>query len=254
MSTLDPQAFTSLIIIIFLVGALIGSIGIGGVLLVPALTYFGDIAVHAAIAAAMFSYLFSGLVGAYLYASRGSIEWVNGWWLCAGAMPGAFLGALLLSMLSGVLVKLIIAAFVLAAGTNALIKTPDIERDARKSGVVWLLLIGFVVGVCSSISGTGGPLVLVPLLVWLQWPVLMAVGLSQLIQLPVSLLATAGNMRYGYVDFKLGLGIAVVMIVGVVLGARLAHRLPSVFLRRLVGGVLSILGIAMLWQTLTSAL
>ena len=46
------------------VGVLIGAIGIGGVLLVPMLTYVLGISIHVAIATAMFSYLFTGIVGA----------------------------------------------------------------------------------------------------------------------------------------------------------------------------------------------
>lgn len=253
MSATDLQTSISLVLIVILVGGLIGSIGVGGVLLVPAMTYLGDIAVHNAIAAAMFSYFFSGAVGAYLYASRGSIDWANGWWLCAGAIPGAFLGALLLSKLSSIVILSVIAIFVIAAGINALCTAPVNTLSPRFDGVIWLSLIGFIVGVCSSLSGTGGPLVLVPLLVWLQWPVITAVGFSQLIQLPISLLATAGNFQFGSVDFKLGFGIAMLMILGVAVGARLAHRLSAVFLRRLVGIFLSILGIFMLGQTVFNA-
>jgi uncharacterized membrane protein YfcA len=51
-----------------LVGVLIGCIGIGGVLLVPSLVYIGGMDVHIAIASCMFSYLFSGAIGAFEFA------------------------------------------------------------------------------------------------------------------------------------------------------------------------------------------
>ena len=66
------------------VGVLIGAIGIGGVLLVPMLTYVLGISIHVAIATAMFSYLFTGIVGAFEYARRGSVNWSKGVWLCLG--------------------------------------------------------------------------------------------------------------------------------------------------------------------------
>ena len=47
-----------------IVGILIGAIGIGGVLLVPTLTYLLGLGIHVAIATAMFTYVFSGAVGA----------------------------------------------------------------------------------------------------------------------------------------------------------------------------------------------
>ena len=59
-----------------LAGVLIGCIGIGGVLLVPALTYLGGIDIHVAITSCMVSYMFAGLVGAVSYARKGSIRWL----------------------------------------------------------------------------------------------------------------------------------------------------------------------------------
>jgi Sulfite exporter TauE/SafE. len=58
------------------------------------LTYALGFGIHVAIATAMFSYLFSGAVGAIEYSRRGSIQWNMGLWLCLGGMPGAYLGAL----------------------------------------------------------------------------------------------------------------------------------------------------------------
>ncbi len=74
---LSPMSVLALITICgfsFLVGALIGGVGVGGVLLVPALVYLGGVDIHVAIAAAMFSYLFTGVVGATVYARRGLFQ------------------------------------------------------------------------------------------------------------------------------------------------------------------------------------
>jgi len=50
----------ALVIICLFVGLLIGAVGIGGVLLVPALAFVADIGVHEAIPACMLSYLATG--------------------------------------------------------------------------------------------------------------------------------------------------------------------------------------------------
>jgi len=243
--------FIGLIVpIVLLVGVLIGSIGVGGVLLVPALTYLAGIEIHIAIAACMLSYAFSGIVGATIYARHKTIRWESGLWLCLGAMPGAYFGALVVSVLPARTVTLVIAVFVVMAGINALRKPGDVSEDKRHESKTLLVLIGVVVGFGSALSGTGGPLLLVPLLVWLNWPVLTAVGLSQIIQLPISLLATVGNYLHGQVNVMLALGIASVMIVGVTIGAGLAHKLPALRLRRIVAVVLSFVGMMMLWKAL----
>ena len=97
-----------------------------------------------------------------------------------------------------------------------------------------LLAIGLATGTGSALSGSGGPLILVPVLVWLNWPVLTAVGLGQLIQLPVSLLADVANVRAGTIDIPLGLCIAATVTAGVTIGARIAHRQPAALLRKVV--------------------
>lgn len=221
-----------------LVGVLIGCIGIGGVLLVPSLTYVGGMEVQVAIASCMLSYLFSGAVGAIEYARRGTVRWAMVGWLCLGAMPGAYLGALAVSIVSGRLLELAIAVLIVLSGLHTLLGRPGSEDSGPAPGAAALALIGGVTGFGSAMTGTGGPLILVPILVWLGTPVLTAVGLSQVIQLPVAALATAGNLAHGRVDILVGGGIAVLLMAGVMVGARLAHRLPASTLRRVVAVVL----------------
>lgn len=226
---------------------LIGSVGVGGILLVPALIYLAGIDVHIAIASCMFSYAFSGLIGAFLYARKGSIRWSSGLWLCAGAMPGAWVGATLVNQLASEWVTLIIAAFVFFAAISS-IRTERAKfltpTDNHESGTLRtipridrplpLFVLGLLTGTGSALSGSGGPLILVPALVWLNWPVLTAVGLGQLIQIPISLLADVANFRAGTVDLPLALAIAVTLTAGVALGAGIAHRQPAALLRKVV--------------------
>jgi uncharacterized membrane protein YfcA len=226
------------------VGVLIGSIGIGGVLLVPMLTYLGGIEIHTAIAVAMFSYLFTGAVGATVYARRRSIRWPMAIWLCAGAMPAAFAGSWLTNLLPGHVLEIIIAVFVIFSGANAL--RPDhagaVENSAL-DGRVNLLLIGVVTGLGSAMSGTGGPLLLVPILIWLKVPVLTAIGLSQAIQLPIATLATAGNLIYGQLDFLFGAVVAAGLTAGSFAGAHAAHMVSQAVLKRVVAVVLIAVGL-----------
>lgn len=240
--------FTGLGLLVLLglaVGVLIGCIGIGGVLLVPSLTYIGGLQVHVAIATCMFSYLFSGAVGALEFARRGSIRWSMCGWLCAGAMPGAFLGAANVSVIPGVYLELLIAALILLSGVHALLRR-DGSGEGRVPGVTQLVIIGAITGYGSAMSGTGGPLLLVPILVYLRVPMLTAVGLGQVIQLPIAALATWGNLVYGNVDFAVGLGIAALLMIGVTAGARIAHWVPSHVLRRIVAVVLLLVSVLIL--------
>lgn len=229
----------------FGVGVLIGGVGVGGVLLVPALVYLGGVDIHVAIAAAMFSYLFTGVVGAAVYARRGSIRWPVAGWLCIGAAPAAFAGAWATIAIPKSALELVIAGFALFAGVNALRTGQPEGEPVTGPGRPGLTLIGAATGFVSAMTGTGGPLVLVPALLWLRFPVLTAVGLSQAVQLPIATLATAGNIAYGRLDLVLGGAIAVGLAAGAAVGALVAHRVPRAHLRRTVACVLIAVGLYM---------
>ena len=75
-----------------LVGFLVGSVGVGGVLLPPALTYIVGMNIHLAMATSMFSFLFTGAVGTVMYSRKRSVDWRMVGWLTLGITPAALLG------------------------------------------------------------------------------------------------------------------------------------------------------------------
>lgn len=241
---MTPLAAISLGMLGLLAGLLIGAVGIGGVILVPALVYFGGIPIHAAIAGAMMSYVLTGLIGTLVYAGKNSIRWGMAGWLCAGAMPAALAGALAAGRASSLLLEILIGLLTAASGVRALPASPadDGARSAISNSA--LGFIGAVTGFGSALSGTGGPLILVPILMWLELPVLTAIALSQAIQLPIALLATAGNALSGNLDLTLGVLLAAGLAVGTFVGARIAHAVPRAILRRAVAMVLVVVGAA----------
>jgi uncharacterized protein len=68
-------------------GLMIGCIGIGGVILVPALVFLAGVAIQIAIPAAMFAYILSGLVATVEFARNKSIDWRMASSLCIGGTP-----------------------------------------------------------------------------------------------------------------------------------------------------------------------
>ena len=229
-----------------IVGVFIGCLGIGGVMLVPALSYLGGIPIPTAIAAAMMGYLLTGAVGAAIYARRKSIRWSMALWLCAGAMPAALAGAWTSNNVPPVFLELCIGLLTTSAGVHAIMgmRNPSDQRRALSRPV--LVLIGVVTGFVSAITGTGGPLVVVPVLLWLQMPILTAIGLSQAVQFPIATLATVGNFVYGAPDLLLGAILAVALAGGAGIGANLAHAIPRDLLRRIVAAVLIGVGLVIL--------
>ena len=171
-------------------GLLIGCIGIGGVLLVPCLSLAG-IDIHAAIGASLLTYIFSGAIGVALYARHGSIDWRSAAWLAAGAAPGAFLGSMIAVHTREQILLALVGATVAFAGWRILRRRAEgAEREANVPQPLVLVAIAVAVGIASALTGTGGPVLLVPLLMWLSVPVLTSVGLSQAIQIPIAFMAT----------------------------------------------------------------
>ena len=236
----------ALLAIGLLVGVLIGAVGVGGVLLVPALAYVGGMAIHVAIASAMVAYFFAGAVGSIEFARRGSLRWNDAAWLTVGAVPGAFAGAAATSAVPGYVLELLIALLIIGSALNSLRRHAPLSREAGTLTGTALVLIGIVTGIASSMTGTGGPLVLIPVLLWLHVPVLAAVGLSQVIQLPISVFATAGNVVYGVIDVTVAAALSVLLMIGVWFGARIAHRASSTTLKRIVSLMLVGVGLMML--------
>jgi uncharacterized protein len=226
----------------FISGLLIGCIGIGGVFLVPCLSLAG-VDVHAAIGASMFSFIFSGAIGVWLYAREDSIAWRSAAWLGAGAAPGAFLGALLAAHTRGDILLLLVGATVAFAGWRVL-RRPASKPGNRDVHFAPSLLagIGAAVGIGSALTGTGGPVLLVPLLMWSGAPVLTAVGLSQAIQVPIAFMASLGNFWTGSLELLLAAVLSVGVTLGSAVGARIAHAVPGHFLTRLVAVALLLVG------------
>jgi uncharacterized membrane protein YfcA len=235
----------SLIFICFIVGLLIGAVGIGGVLLVPSLNIIAGIGVHEAVPACMLAYLATGTIGVIVYARHGSIHWDKVFWLCLGAVPAAFLGSVSLLSIPAFVVMFVIALLMIFAGIDALIKsyrTAEHSHRARQLGRMHFIVIGFITGFGSAITGTGGPLIIVPIIIFLGLPVLTAVGLSQAIQLPIASFASIGNWMSGNLNFNLALLIAAAMVVGSLGGAMLVHRLPTKPIRKLIAFLLVFVG------------
>ncbi|HWG79507.1 MAG TPA: sulfite exporter TauE/SafE family protein [Stellaceae bacterium] len=236
-----------------IVGVAIGATGIGGVLLVPLLAYILGVPVPMAIAVALWSYLWSGLVAVWLYARRGSVPWRPALWLCLAAAPAAYLGALAVAVAPSRVLEGLIAAILVLAGLNAL-RQPHVSTGATHPlGTPALAALGGMTGFAAALTGAGGALILVPLLVALGEPVLAAIGLGQVIQLPIAAIATLTNLWHGRIDLLLGSVLALALSLGIAAGVPLAHKLPQAALRRLLALTMLAAGAAIGVRLLLSA-
>jgi len=207
----------------------------------PALVHLGGFEARAAVTAPMVGYLCAGLMGAVVYARHGSIRWRPALALCCGAAPAAYAGALAVPVLPAGVLELGMALLLILTGVNAVRRTSSTVPSSPAAplpGAAALTLIGAAVGFLSVATGTGGPVILVPLLLWLGLPILAAVGLTQVIQVPIGALAAVASAVQGMADWPVALLLAIGLTGGAWLGARIAHRVPQARLHRWLGVVL----------------
>ncbi|HZP91842.1 MAG TPA: sulfite exporter TauE/SafE family protein [Burkholderiales bacterium] len=221
----------------FAVGVFIGSAGVGGVLLIPALIAFAGLPVHAATASALFSFLFTGVAGAWLFRRRGSIDWAVSLPVCAGAFLLSATGALAASATRPAALQFAVAAIVLAAGLYVLLPVSRARATAPPAARSRAALFGLgaAAGFGAGFSGAGGPLFSVPLMVACGYEPLLAVGTGQVVQIAAALSGSVGNQLHGAIDYPTAVLVTVFELPGVALGTRLAHAVPAVWLRRTVG-------------------
>ena len=114
--------------------------------------------------------------------------------------------------------------------------------------IILYITLGLVVGTISGIVGIGGGVFLTPALVFLF-------GFSQhnaqgttiaLLVPPIGLLAAWTYYQEGYVNFKVAALICLGFFLGGLIGAKWAVELPDLWLRRIFGATMVLLGIKMM--------
>lgn len=226
------------------VGVLAGCTGIGPALLPPMLAYLGGMNLHLAMATSMWSFLLTATTGTVSYSRRGSVNWNMVLWLSIGIIPAAILGARVNALLPTGVLSIILATVIILAGLNALLKPPKVSEQIPGIRALTLLPIGAFVGFGSALTGTGGPILLIPVLLVMRVPTLIAIGVSQVIVLPLAAFSTVGYFFYGQINFAIGTSLGVILALGVLVGVRIAHSLPTLTLQRILA--LALIGIGLL--------
>lgn len=239
-------------IVIGLAGLSMGATSLGGVLVAPALNALRGEPLAGAVAASGFAFLLTGLLA--LAQSDGSI--LNRLKidapLHAGALLGAGAGAALTAWTPESWIRLWIGAIALASGFHTLWTLQrgqqhlDPNRAERWPAAGELGWIGLAVGVGSALSGTGGPMLLLPWLMARSCPINRSIACALAIQVPIAISATATHLVGGRLDFSLGLGVAAVLVPCAWLGRNAARRAPSRLLRQSAAALLILAGLWLL--------
>src|SRR6185436_1123492 len=230
------------------VGFFTGAVGPGGILLIPAFVILGGLDIHEATATTLFVFLFTGVLGTWLFYRRGHVYWRIVIPVCVGSVAFSYLGAVVNAMVESRLLTIIIAGAYLLLPPG---RAEGSYRDGHGASQQALLLaIGALSGFGSGLSGAGGAVFSVPLMLIFGFMPMAAIGTSQVLQIVVAASGTVGNLQYGSVDFMAAAWVAVFALAGVAIGVRTAQGASALVQRRMVAGLCMVVGTFMLVRAL----
>jgi uncharacterized membrane protein YfcA len=238
--------YAAVVLVAVPAGLLIGAVGIGGVLLPPALIWLSGLDPHTAAGTASWCFLFTSVVGITAYARRRALPWRLAILLTAGAAPAAAGGALTNGIAPAWVLHLALAALTLGSGVYNLLPRRETAAGREALPATGAVLIGAAVGFGSALTGTGGAVLLVPVLLSLAVRPRTAVAASQLVSLPLVAFACAAYAADGRIRYGPGTLLGLVSGTAVVAGAALAVRLPQRRLRQAASATLVGVGVLLL--------
>lgn len=214
----------------------------------------GGLDIHEATATTLFVFLFTGLLGTWMFHRRGHLYPRIAAPVCIGSVAFSYLGAFVNAMVESRPLTIIIAAVIVFSGVYVLLPARHAEgsyRDGRGASQQALLFgAGALSGFGSGLSGAGGAVFSVPLMLILGFKPLAAIGTSQVLQIVVATSGTAGNLRYGSVNFMAAAWVVLFALAGVAIGVRTAQSASALVQRRMVAGLCIVVGAFMLVRSL----
>jgi uncharacterized membrane protein YfcA len=220
-----------------IVGVLVGLTGVAGFLLPIVYTGPLGMGVPEGLALSFAAFIVSGALGAMNYKRAGNLDIPFGIRLSIGSLVGAVLGVKLNLVIPEGQVKILLYMVVLLSGVSILLRKDKVQTEGGgKTGyqitehLPATLALGFVTGVICSLSGAGGPVLVMPLLVVLGVNVGIALFNSVFIGIP----ACIGYMtQCSALDLLPVLAAALLAhSIGVVFGSKNAVRINQIVLKK----------------------
>ena len=250
----------------FGVGVVVGLTGIGGgALMTPLLVLVFGVAPHTAVGTDLVFACITKLFGVFAHGRRGTVDWLVVRRLAAGSLPAALLAMLWLALAessqrrAGVIMPVLGAALLLTAGGLLLrrhlhevgkrLRTVSPAQFKRVQPAL-TVVAGFVVGALVALTSVGagalGTVALVYLYPYRLSPAKL-VGTDLAHAIPLTLIAGAGHLALGNIEFGLLGSLLLGSIPGILLGSMFSARAPEAIVRYAMAIVLVVVAVRLLW-------
>jgi uncharacterized membrane protein YfcA len=238
-----PIGFGKSLLIGLAAGCFGGLVGLGGgVVMVPLMVGLAGLQQRQAHGTSLVALVFTGLVGAATYATKGQVDLLGAGLLAVTATVTARFGARYAHVLPEWKLKRSFGAFLLVIAVILLARPWLGGTGAHTSTWVTaavLLTTGLFTGFLSGMMGVGGGSIMVPAMVLLAgFPQILAQGSSLLAMVPAGAVGAYTHFRLGNVVKGLLPGLIPGILAGTFLGSTLALRLPELVLRLTFAAVL----------------
>jgi uncharacterized protein len=257
------ELLTGKILVGFVVGVMIGLTGVGGgVLLLPVLIFGLRVPAIVAVGSdAMFNF-FTKIPASLLHLKKGTVRRKVVIALAVGSVPGSIAGVQLLVHIrqlygDGVnnFIKTAVGILLIVIPTLLLFQKRIEERVANRpptmKGFVGMAGIGLIGGFLVGMTSVGsGSIIMMLLLLFYSFPPKVNVGTDIVHAVVLTGVTSFLHFKLGNVDPGLVLSLLVGSIPGGLLGSHLATRVPMLWLRRILCGLLLITGARMLWPAM----
>jgi len=220
-------------------GAVFGLFGAGGSAFATPMLALAGVPGAIAIATPLPALLPASVLSARRQLRAGNLDRRIAALVIAGGGPGAVLGALASSHVSGPALLLASGVLLLVVGARVLLPDPAghaLRSAARRQQTLVVVAPAFVVGLLSGLLANSGGVLLVPLLiVMLGLTAARAAGTSIVAAGALSLPTLLVHSSLGHVDWTIALVFGLGMLPGSLAGSRVSDRIPVVLARQLFG-------------------
>ncbi|MGF2617659.1 sulfite exporter TauE/SafE family protein [Rossellomorea vietnamensis] len=270
-------------ILLVLIGLFAGALGSlvglgGGVIIVPALVYFGgytdlldDLGPQVAVGTSLIIMIFTGLSSTLAYIKHKTVDYKSGLLFFIGAGPGSVIGAVVNKSFSMESFNLYFGFFMILVSFILMIrsKIKPIETFKKSSyqrsftdasgreffyGFPPLLgvAIAFFVGFTSGLFGIGGGSLMVPAMILIfLFPPHVAVATSMFMVFLSAMVSSATHIYLGNINWLYALAIIPGAWFGAKGGAYLNSKLQSAALVNILRIILVLIGIRLVYQGFT---
>ena len=239
--------------------ALLGAIGIGlslgltgaggSILTLPVLVYLAGIPPREAVGLSLLIVGTAALVGAWQRARAGEVHFKAAGMFVLSGVIGAALGAKLTHLLSPAALMITFAVLMVMVALRMLLPRKSALQPAPECRPLRCLLAGGLVGVLTGFLGVGGGFLLMPALVkFARLPLRVATGTSLAVITCNSASGFISHLGDAPIPWSLAAVFSALAAVGVLVGGKVASRLPEKTLQRAFAALVLATAAYVVWK------